>query len=165
MINFVDFVEQWAIKYKPMQHNPAETSDRKRFLTYEGRIEDMVQMLVENRTAESPIVVACTDQEGDINGAYDNPQYHLCFLCKTDNERIWTGREAQAEAKEHMLKFIAYMNQQKMDNEREMKGINVDGKISYYGIELFYDGWFGVNMDITNASSISRCVNPIDYVE
>ena len=162
MIDFNELVERWAMAYKPMQHNPAADSLEKHFTTFTGAFNEARAML-EKHTLKSPMVMLCADKEGDIIEKFGYPETHLYFMVKAPDAQVLVGDAAIDEAYTHMTKFIAYLHQYKYDNPTIGRALMLD-KMKYYSIDMMYEGWFGIALDMIGLKGINTCVEPNDYV-
>lgn len=162
MIDFNELTERWAIAYKPMQHNPAADSLEKHFVVFTGSFPE-ARTLLANGGLKTPLVMLCADKEGDIIENLDHPEVHLYFLVKATDALHQAGDAATEEAYGHMNKFITYLHGYKYDKPKEAQGLMLD-KMKYYSIDMKWEGWFGIALDMIGFKGINKCVNPEDYV-
>ena len=170
MFRFDKFVEQWAMKYKPMQHVPGPFSKNERFFltdTYMGMVDFVTTLQPES----SPCVVMESDQEGCMTDRYDSPRYTLYFMVRAEKMSDGVAAyEAKLEAKMHMQKFMNWLRamQEKEEDERRKEGvrnIRIEDNMSYQTVGPFYDGWYGVYISLDDTQAYSRCVISDDYLQ
>lgn len=166
MFDFSTMAETWAAQYKPMQHTPEKDGTNKRFFSCEG-IASIPAVLQNMAGLKSPIMMVESDIEGKSDGRFFYTEYHIFFACKDAEGMMNSGRTAKLEAATHMGAFIAYLRACK-DLESDvyqpaLGQINLND-LQYYSVNLFLDGWYGIQLDVVNIEPLQSCVNPADYV-
>lgn len=161
---FFDFVERWATIYKPMQHESGERSKNRRFYltdTYMGMADFMSQI----QPKSSPCIIMESNQEGYLETGIDHPHYSIYFMVKSAS--MVDGRSAmyaKVEAKEHLKKFVAYLRREQFNENHLLKNITIYEKIPYQTVGPFYNGWFGVLIQLDDSVQYQNCVSDDDYV-
>lgn len=160
---FEKFVEDWCMIYKPMQHVPGEKSRNKRFFftdSYMGLADFMASF--SNKT--SPCVVMESGQDGSIIRGLDQPRHTLYFLVRAeDSQDGFAARAASAEAKTHMLKFVAYLRD-KAKRQDELRRIDIE-QLSYQTVGPLYNSWYAVYITMEDTKQIQLCISADDYVD
>ena len=115
---------------------------------------------------KSPCVLIESDIEGKAEERYLYNEYHLYFCCKDPGGATSSGVTAKREAAVHMEKFITYLKMcrdpQSKHYEPGLAKLNL-GEIQYYSINLFQDGWYGVQLDLINLEQLQQQVDENDY--
>lgn len=165
-MRFDQFVERWCEMYAPMHHETGETSRNKRFF-FVDNYASMTDFMSSIPHTESPCVVMESNQEGMIRGGKEMPEYTLYFMVKMPTAKP-DGRQAHTvkrEAKEHMLKFMAYLRYQIEDKEdRDLKYIDMED-VQYATVGPLYNGWYAVTITLSDVKAWNLCINPQDYTE
>lgn len=163
-MRFDQFVEEWAEKYKPMQHVSGEASKNCRFF-YVDNYLSMADFMSSIPKTESPCVVMESNVEGVLNGGKDTAEYTLYFMVKCGTSKP-DGRMANAvklEAKQHMMKFMAYLNDRIEDGDRDLKYIETEN-VQYATIGPLLNGWYAVVLTLVDLKAWNMCVDSNDYI-
>lgn len=163
-MRFDQFVEDWCMKYKPMLHESGETSRNKRFF-FVDNYAGMADFMSSIPNTGTPCVVMESNQEGMLKGGKDAPEYTLYFMVKAGTSKP-DGRlanSAKLEAKQHMLKFMAYLRD-KIENEedRDLRNIDIED-VQYATVGPLYNGWYAVTITLSDVKVWNLCVDPNDY--
>lgn len=165
MFRFDHFIEDWAIRYKAMQHLPGPNSKNQRFFLTDS-FYGLSEFMRNIKYSQSPCVIMESDQEGRIHGGIDHPHYTLYFMVKA--ERMNNGLaalDAKLEAKVHMQKFLSYLrNQQDKGDVPGIEHIDIDDYLDYQSIGPLYDGWYGVSVTLEDCQQMSMCATENDYL-
>ena len=164
MKKFEEIIEEWAIKYKPMQHVPGETSKNRRFFLFDS-IVSTAQLTSYLPNAKSPCVAYEFHPQGNIKGGIIRPYYNIHFLVNTGTTKITRtdlSNEAANEASMHAQKFLAWLRKQQ-DARKELENINLD-EAYYDTIGPLMNGWYSVFIRLVDIDKIKTCVDPDDYV-
>lgn len=162
--DFFDFVEHWATIYKPMQHESGYRSKNQRFFltdTYMGMADFMSQI----QPKSSPCIIMESNQEGYLGTGIDHPHYSIYFMVKS--ESMVDGRSAmyaKKEAKGHLEKFVVYLRREQYSENPLLKNITINENIPYQTVGPFYNGWFGVMIQLDDSVQYQNCVSDDDYV-
>lgn len=162
-MRFDQFVERWCMSYKPMLHEPGETSKNNRFLYVDSYLA-MVDVCKNIPTLKSPCLVMESAQEGTMDERFDYPEYTLYFMVKGDVKP--DGRKnfmAKWEAKQHWLKFRTYFSNKKEDM-KEFEHLSLEN-LQYSTIGPLFNGWYAVAVTIPNIEKLNQCIDPNDYEE
>lgn len=163
MFLFHEFVEKWASLYKPMQHIPGERSKNRRFYLADSYMS-MIDFVKTLPNANSPCVILESNQEGVISDRFDYPEYTLYFMVRASNMTDgWAANAAKLESKQHMLKFLAYLQLQKEAEVRGLENIDLE-RVEYVTTGPLYNGWYAVSLTLSNMSQYSRCIDENDYI-
>mgnify|MGYP003412898214 CR=1 FL=1 len=162
-MRFYHFVERWCMSYKPMLHEPGETSKNNRFLYVDSYLA-MTDVCKNIPTLKSPCLVMESAQEGTMDERFDYPEYTLYFMVKGDVKP--DGRKnfmAKWEAKQHWLKFRTYFSNKKEDM-KEFEHLSLEN-LQYSTIGPLFNGWYAVAVTIPNIEKLNQCIDPNDYEE
>jgi hypothetical protein len=167
ILRFDNIVEEWARKYKPMQHDNSANSKNKRYfgLGSVSSIPDFVNTLPKNA---SPAVGCVTHLEGNLQGKFLYPNYKVYFFVKCPtmvNKDSLMEANAKAECLDHAIKFIAWLQDQKRVKQRKELGQIDTENIDYDTRGPLFDNWYACELYIRNIEFAPKCVNPVDYVE
>ena len=72
MTELKEIIEEWATKYKPMQHTPGTTGKNKRFFLFDN-IVSIPSFMSKLPDVKSPCVGYEFAQDGTIRGGLDKP--------------------------------------------------------------------------------------------
>lgn len=149
-----------------MLHEPGETSKNKRFF-FVDNYASMTDFMNSIPKTTSPCVVMESNQEGMIKGGKENPEYTLYFMTKMETSKP-DGRMAHSvklEAKQHMLKFMAYLRHKiEMEEDRDLKNIDIDD-VQYATVGPLFNGWYAVTITLSDVKAWNLCIDPNDYEE
>lgn len=164
--DFSKIVEEWAVKYKPMQHTPGKTGKNQRFFLFDS-IVAMPQFMAKFTKTESPCVGYEFQQEGSVKSGKILPRHVVYFMVKADNcvpTDKTQSNEALQEAKEHMLKFLAWLRTEQEKGRKELRNVNTEEAVySTYG--PFLNNWYAVFVEFSDVQTFNTCVDPMDYVQ
>lgn len=167
MTDFKEIIEEWATKYKPMQHTPGESGKNKRFFLFDN-IVSIPSFMAKLPDLKSPCVGYEFAQEGTIKGGLDKPVHVVYFIVKAENMNPVNklqSYEAIQEAKTHMRKFLAWLRTQQ-EERHVFRNINLDTTdIQYSSYGPFLNNWYAVFIELTDVEKINLCIDPLDYVE
>lgn len=164
MKKFGNIIEEWASKYKPMQHIPGETSKNKRFFLIDS-IVSLPDFMKSIPMTNSPCVAYEFHIKASIDGGLIKPTYTIYFLvdCGTSKPNKVMADNAVTQAAGHALKFLAWIREQQ-DYRPELKNIEVENvDMDTFGPLL--NGWYAVFLELQDVDNFSICVDPEDYVE
>lgn len=165
MKDFSKIVEDWAMKYKPMQHEPGEYSKNQRFFL----IEDIVaipEFMSKIPETKSPCVMYEYMVQAGIDGGKINPSYSVYFPvnCGTSKPNPRAAHKAVRESLDHAFKFIAWIRNRQDKGDKELRNIDLERvRVDTYGPLL--NGWYAVFLQFEDVDSFNVCVNPNDYLE
>mgnify|MGYP003397791800 CR=1 len=167
MKDFKDIIEEWAIKYKPMQHTPGKTGKNKRFYLFDNIVS--IPNIVSNLpNMKSPCVGYEFSQEGRIKGGKIMPTHIIYFMVKAANNTATdkeVSYEAEREAVTHMLKFIAWIRGQQ-ETRKELANINVETEdIHYSTYGPFMNNWYAIFIELSDVETFNICIDKNDYIE
>lgn len=163
--DFSKIVEEWAVKYKPMQHTPGKIGKNQRFFLFDS-IMAVPSFMSKFTRVESPCVGYEFQQEGTIKGGKIIPRHVVYFMVKADNcvpTDKKQANEALQEAKEHMLKFLAWLRSEQERQRTELRFINTE-EASYSTYGPFLNNWYAVFVEFSDVQTFNVCVDPMDYV-
>lgn len=167
MIDFKDVIEEWAIKYKPMQHTPGKTGKNKRFFLFDN-IVSIPNIISGLPKTKSPCVGYELSQEGSIKGGKIKPTHVIYFMVKADNNLANDKDvcyEATREAVLHMKKFIAWIRTQQ-ETRKELANINVETEdIHYSTYGPFLNNWYAIFIELSDVEKFSLCIDDNDYIQ
>lgn len=164
MKDFGKIVEEWATKYKPMQHVPGETSKNKRFFLIDS-IVSLPDFMKNITSTNSPCVAYEFYVKAGIHEGIIKPTYTVYFLvdCGTSKPNKVMASKAVTQATDHALKFLAWIRKQQ-DIHPELRNIEVDDvEMDTFGPLL--NGWYSVFLEFQDTDNFNLCVDPEDYVD
>ena len=95
------------------------------------------------------------------------PRHVVYFMVKADNcvpTDKMQSNEALQEAKEHMLKFLAWIRSEQEKGRKELRNVNTEEAVySTYG--PFLNNWYAVFVEFSDVQTFNTCVDPMDYVQ
>lgn len=165
MKDFSRIVEEWAMKYKPMQHEPGETSRNQRFFL----IADIMQapeFMSKISKTKSPCVLYEYMWEGEIKGGKITPDYTIYFpVCTgTSKQNPRLEHKAIMESAAHAFEFLTWIRGEQDKGRPELEQLDTDhAYIRPFG--PLYDGWYTMYLSLSDVDTFSTCVNPDNYVE
>lgn len=164
MFQFHEFVENWASLYKPMQHIPGTRSRNCRFYLVDSYMS-MIDFAKSLPDSKSPCVVMESNQEGIVSDRFDYPEHTIYFMVKaTDMQDGRAAHAAKLESKQHMMKFLAYLQAKKAEETPGLENIDLE-RAEYVTTGPLYNGWYSVSLTLSNMSPYSRCIDENDYIE
>lgn len=165
MKDFSKIVEEWAMKYKPMQHEPGETSRNQRFFLI-ADITQAPEFMSKIPKTKSPCALYEYMWEGEIKGGHVIPQYTLYFPVCTGTSKPNPRLEHKAilESADHAFKCLTWLRGEQDNGREELRHLDLENAyIRPYG--PLYDGWFTMFLTISDVDSFSTCVDPNDYID
>ena len=165
MKDFSQIVEEWAMAYKPMQHEPGEASRNQRFFL----IEDIVaipEFMSKIPETKSPCVMYEYMVQATIDGGRVVPSYSVYFPvnCGTSKPNPRAAHRAIRESLDHAFKFIAWIRREQDKDREDLKNIDLDRvRMDTYGPLL--NGWYAVFIQFEDVDTFNLCVQDDDYIE
>lgn len=165
MKDFSNIVEEWAMKYKPMQHIPGEGSPNQRYFP----IEDIVaipEFMSKIPDTKSPCVMFEYMIQADITGGIIRPSYAVYFPvnCGTSKPNPRLAQRAVRESADHAFKFLAWIRREQDNERKELMNIDLERvRMDTYGPLL--NGWYAVYLQFEDVDRFNTCVDAGDYVE
>ena len=164
MKDFSKIVEEWAMKYKPMQHVPGENSPNQRFFLI-ADIMEIPEFMGKIPKTHTPCVFHEFMWSGRISGGKVTPTYTVYFPvnCGTTKPNPVLAHKAIMESADHAFKFLTWLRAEQ-DNRRELQQLDLENaSIDPYGPLL--NGWYTVFLQFSDVDTFSTCVDANDYVE
>lgn len=165
MKQFEKILEEWATKYRPMQHVPGETSTNKRLFLFDS-IVAIPDFMTRMNSTKSPCMGYEFPLSGEIKGGKVLPDYTVYFFVRQETNKA-VGKELSAEVNQealsHALKFIAWMKK-KQDIDKSLTNIDLEN-VRYRTYGPLMNGWYGVFIQFRDVELFSLCVDANDYVE
>ena len=165
MKDFSKIIEEWAMIYKPMQHEPGESSRNQRFFQI-ADIMEIPEFMGKIPTTKTPCVFYEFMWSGQINGGKVVPTYTIYFPvnCGTSKPNPTMASKAIMESAGHAFKFITWLRSQQDSGRSELMQLDLDNaSIDPYGPLL--NGWYSCFIQLRDVDTFSVCVDPSDYVE
>lgn len=165
MKDFSKIVEEWAMKYRPMQHIPGESSTNQRFFL----IPDIMQapeFMSKIPSTKTPCVMYEYMWDGDIVGGKVIPRYTVYFPVNTGTSKPSPRLEHRAvmESAQHAFKFLTWLRTEQDKGRRELSQLDLEkATINPYG--PLYNGWYTMFITFSDVDTFSMCVDSQDYVE
>lgn len=165
MFHFDDYIEAWAMKYKPMQHHPK--NNVRMFRTESIKTATDPAIVQKMLSTASPFVSVVTHVDADFDSGllYHTYRAFIYVRCLQGLHADDLARtEAKREGLTHAVKLLAYLYEDKYTHENpDLKGTNVEtGKIFTAG--LVNDGWYATEILLDDMQAYERCVLDSDYV-
>lgn len=179
---FEKFVEEWAMIYKPMQHN---RQNNVRFFVTDSYYS-LVPLIQGTQSLHSPIVMIESSMDGVVDGKFDHPTYAVYMLSQSKDMRDgYSAIIAKREAKQclfnllnlmrafqdgsDMLAYIPFPEGGYMQElyakiqagTPVLTALNLD--VSYQTVGEMFDGWQGVYTTIDDTVAYDRCIEPSMY--
>lgn len=164
MKDFSKIVEEWAMKYKPMQHVPGENSSNQRFFLISD-IMEIPEFMGKIPQIKTPCVFYEFMWSGRIQGGKVTPTYTVYFpvSCGTSKPNPVLAHKAIMESADHAFKFLTWLRTEQ-DERRDLQQLDLENaSIDPYGPLL--NGWYTVFLQFTDVDTFSMCVDANDYVE
>lgn len=165
MKDFSKIVEEWAIKYKPMQHVPGESSQNQRFYLISD-IMEIPEFMGKIPQAKTPCVFYEFMWSGRIDGGKVLPTYSIYFPvnCGTSMPKPVLAHKAIMESASHAFKFLAWLRNEQENDRRELMQLDLEhASIEPYGPLL--NGWYTMFVQFSDVDTFNICVDANDYVE
>lgn len=183
MFRFDNYVEQWAMKFKELAHDPSKGSMNKRMYRMDSMMRNE-EFSANLANAKSPSVGAVTQYDASSigNGKRMMAFTHRVFFMVKQTTNSLTNpvinEVAAADAKEHgvemAMKFVAYMEQDRKGwpdaKGRPTKAPNADlATIDFDTIDIVTDpvqhnGWWFTELLVQHTQSRPLCVVSTDYL-
>ena len=164
MKQFERILEEWAMKYKPMQHVPGETSTNKRLFFFDS-IVAIPDFMTKVNSTKSPCMGYEFPLIGEIKGGKVLPIYTIYFFVKQEERKV-TGKELSAEVNQealnHAFKFIIWLKE-KQESDRSLANINLE-EVPYRTYGPLMNGWYGVFIQVRDVDQFNLCIDPTDYI-
>lgn len=164
MKDFSKIVEEWAMKYKPMQHVPGENSSNQRFFLISD-IMEIPEFMGKIPQTKTPCVFYEFMWSGRIQGGKITPTYTVYFPvnCGTSKPNPMLAHKAIMESADHAFKFLTWLRTEQ-DERRDLQQLDLENaSIDPYGPLL--NGWYTVFLQFTDVDTFSMCVDANDYIE
>ncbi|MCD8176717.1 MAG: hypothetical protein LUE98_04555 [Tannerellaceae bacterium] len=174
MFRFDIYMEQWAEKYKPIQHSEG----RRRFFRVndEMAIDEMLQNYISVDPPGDPCCGIVTHLEGtiDITKRFDYPYVKLLFMkWGVDMADYRIQADAKADCFLHAKKFLLYLEQdvKKAKTRRDPKNPDPLAYVDLTNVRyetlgpMASDGWFMVLVTIQVSEFDKICFSESDYLE
>jgi hypothetical protein len=165
MIRFDKIIEEWAIKYKPMQHVPGPNSRNKRFF-YIDSIVQLSQFMAGAPNTGTPCVVYEFQQNGYFGKGLQSPVYNVYFPVRVPTMKLplkELANEAVNESMRHAEKFLAWLRQQQREDRDGFQNLELDN-VEYDTFGPFLDNWYAVFIQIRDIGQYPVCVLAEDYL-
>ena len=165
MKDFSKIVEEWAMKYKPMLHEPGETSKNQRFFLIADIMEipEFMGKIPQNKT---PCVFYEFMWSARITGGKVTPNYTVYFPvnCGTSKPNPRAAHKALMESADHAFKFLTWLRTEQDNGRRELQQLDLENaSIDPYGPLL--NGWYTMFLQFSDVDTFNICVDANDYVE
>lgn len=165
MIRFDKIVEEWASKYKPMQHDVV--SDNRRFFRMNS-VQTVDEMMRSMGNLKSPLVGIEVYLEGSIGTKETTAEWTVFIFCHVkDVNDMDSSTECKIEAHTHLLRFIATLRQWKREGKLERSIQLGDGqdKLRYFTQGPLLDNWYAVGTTINVPEGFDKCAGDLYLTE
>lgn len=165
MKDFAKIVEEWATKYKPMQHIPGESSSNQRFFLIEN-IVAIPEFMSKISDTKSPCVMYEYMVQANINGGRIQPSYAVYFPvnCGTSKPNPRAAHQAIRDSLNHAFKFLAWIRKEQDNDREELQNLDLSRvSVDTYGPML--NGWYAVFLQIEDVDVFNICVEDNDYIQ
>lgn len=158
-----DFIEQWATRYRPIQHTPEPEGRNRRFFLTTGFM-GLADFMRESDIDRSPSIIMETNIDGDFADC-DTTNYTIyCAVRAVEQSDGRASLHAIQEAKAHLKKLLTYMRIEKRKHNPLLDGVNPEQAVHYQSEGPIYDGWFAVYFTIEQVNTTSLCIDSNDYI-
>lgn len=173
MFRFDNYIEQWAIKYKPISHDPSRNSKKKAFYRIDS-IDSTLEFSTNISIAKSPACAVSTEIEGRMNTS-NNKQviytYRIFFMTRqagtSTTQKAVDGiseMECKVNNDDMVQDFLAYISDDKKNGNPDLRGLDIDNAEWYTAPQKYNNWWFTV-LVISNIVPRYLCVNKEKYNE
>ena len=165
MKDFSKIVEEWAMKYKPMLHEPGEASRNQRFFLISD-IMEIPEFMSKIPHTKTPCVLYEFMWSARISGGKVTPTYTVYFpvKCETSKPNPRAAHKALLESADHAFKFLTWLRTQQDDGRMELRQLDLENaSIEPYGPLM--NGWYTMFLQFSDVDTFNMCVDTNDYVE
>lgn len=165
MKDFSKIVEEWAMRYKPMQHEPGDGSKNQRFFLISD-IMEIPEFMGKIPQTKTPCVFYEFMWSGRIQGGKVLPTYSVYFPvnCGTSKPNPVAAHKAILESAGHAFEFLNWMRGEQDRGRRELQQVDLENaSIEPYGPLL--NGWYTMFLQFSDVDTFSMCMNKEKYVE
>ena len=163
MKDFSKIIEEWAIKYKPMQHEPGANSRNQRFFLV-ADIMEIPEFMGKIPSSKTPCVFYEFMWNGRIEGGKVFPSYTVYFPvnCGTSKPNPRAAHVALMESANHAFKFLSWLRQEQDSGRKELQQLDLENaSIDPYGPLL--NGWYTMFLQFSDVDTFKVCVDANDY--
>lgn len=171
MFRIDNYVEQWAVKYKPISHNPAKNSKERAFYRIDS-IDATLDLAANISIAKSPACAVATEMEAQVSPASNRKvvyTYRIFFMTRQHGASLSVKAvdgteemECKVNNDEMVQDFLAYISTDKKNGNRELAGLDLDGA-EWYSAPVKFNNWWFTVLVIKNLLPRNLCVNPEKY--
>lgn len=185
MFRLDNFLEEWAIIYKPLSHDPAAGSKHKTFYRID-RLGGDNEFARNFNTAPSPSMAFPTVIDAKMGSNAKQIIYHHGFYFMVKQSSASNGKlnhqsdldaaDCKAELDDLAQALLAYLydlrNQARnaATNERftkadriALQGLDLENA-EWWTVPELYNGWWVLGIEFDRTESRLLCVNPEDYI-
>ena len=165
MKDFSKIVEEWAMKYRPMLHEPGEASRNQRFFLIADIMEipEFMGKIPQNKT---PCVFYEFMWSARISGGMVTPTYTVYFPvnCGTSKPNPRAAHKALLESADHAFKFLTWLRGEQDNGRKELRQLDLENaSIDPYGPLM--NGWYTMFLQFSDVDTFNKCVDSNDYIE
>lgn len=169
MFRFDNYCEEWATKFKLIQHNPKRGSLDKAFYRMDS-FSKIIPLCANLTTRKNIAMAVVTKIDADAEGK-NNKFFRFVLTAfilvkqkeaTSPSDQELYAAEAKALGFEIAEKFLAHIENDKQTNP-ELKALNLD-QASIFTDDVIYGKWWATEIMIENVSPRNLCVNAEDYV-
>ena len=164
MKDFSKIVEEWAMKYKPMQHEPGENSRNQRFFLISD-IMEIPEFMGKIPQTKTPCVFYEFMWSARIQGGKVMPSYTIYFPVNsgTSKPNPRAAHGAMLESAEHAFEFLAWLREEQDRGRRELQHLDLENaSIDPYGPLL--NGWYTFFLQVQDVDTFRICEDKNKYV-
>lgn len=174
MFRMDDYLEKWAVKYKPLSHDPEGGSKGRRFYRLDA-ITSVAPFLTNAVSAKSPSMAYITQFDATLTGSGEKfmmREHRVFFFVKQSGSVLQNGvnegvaaAEAKAEGAEMAQDLLAYIyNDWKKNHNKDLEGIDFKGAAIFTTPQQF-NGWWPTEVTFSQLVPRQLCVNKEKYHE
>lgn len=151
-------IEEWAKKYKPMQHDP-EQNRRVFFCDGDFGFRDVLQHAVPE---QSPFVMLDSEVNVNMSARFNDASENIFFVVRcTDMVDDSALYRANREALEHARRFYSYALRNASPEDKRL--VDFD-KVHISSYNIGFDGWTSAIMTIQKKEQTDLCADEGYYV-
>lgn len=169
-----NYLEKWAMIYKPVSHIPDAGSKGKRFYRIDA-ITSLSPFLANLVNAGSPSLAYVTQFDSTLCGQgnkFISVEHRVFVLVKQQGINLQNGvteelaaTEAKAEGAEIAQDLLAYIQEDyRKNHNKDLAGIDLAGSAIFTTPQQF-NGWWPTELIFSQVSSRMLCVNREKYIK
>lgn len=170
-----NYLEKWAMMYKPVSHDPTKGAKGKRFYRIDA-ITSIPSFVANLINAKSPSIGYITQIDATLTGNEEKflvLEHRVFVFVKQAGTTLQNGAveevaaaEAKAEGMEVAQDLLAYIKKDKRNN----KNTELEGQIDYKGASIFttpqqFNGWWPTELVFSQIIPRKLCIDNEKYYD